>query len=563
MASQGSSPSQITRRAGASLKLTVVDTSGRRRELEVTRSPFRIGRLPDCDLSLRDSRVSRNHAQILLEDGKYFIEDLESRHGLIINGKKAKRHELRPADCVEFGSEDSYKVFVGEEPAFSAPLMEKVAAMPTAKGPGNLGQLSAVLDVALALQSSLAVEDVLDAAVDAALVVTQAERGFLMLRQDDGELQTKVARDRNGKILAGEDLRVPRGVIQKALDSRRDLLSMTASPSDPGAGAFDKGGTAEALALRSVICVPLVRIRVGQQHETSVLSARQDTLGVLYMDSKVGELSGGNRELLQTLAIEISTVLENARLLGEERKKHDFEQELKIARDIQQSMLPPKMPAEGWLLADGSSEACQQVGGDYFDVIQLSPDHWAAVLADVSGKGVSAALLTSLIQGAFFATATLDASLSEVVARINNYICERSRLAKFATVFYSLIERDGLIRWVNAGHCPTIVARAAGEIECLEPTSFPIGLFPDAEFPQRECRLLPGDKLVIYSDGVSEAENFSDEQFGEERLKAVVARNASETPRELLRTIQREINAFTAGATQRDDLTLLVLGYQG
>ena len=563
MASQGSSPSQITRRAGASLKLTVVDTSGRRRELEVTRSPFRIGRLPDCDLSLRDSRVSRNHAQILLEDGKYFIEDLESRHGLIINGKKAKRHELRPADCVEFGSEDSYKVFVGEEPAFSAPLMEKVAAMPTAKGPGNLGQLSAVLDVALALQSSLAVEDVLDAAVDAALVVTQAERGFLMLRQDDGELQTKVARDRNGKILAGEDLRVPRGVIQKALDSRRDLLSMTASPSDPGAGAFDKGGTAEALALRSVICVPLVRIRVGQQHETSVLSARQDTLGVLYMDSKVGELSGGNRELLQTLAIEISTVLENARLLGEERKKHDLEQELKIARDIQQSMLPPKMPAEGWLLADGSSEACQQVGGDYFDVIQLSPDHWAAVLADVSGKGVSAALLTSLIQGAFFATATLDASLSEVVARINNYICERSRLAKFATVFYSLIERDGLIRWVNAGHCPTIVARAAGEIECLEPTSFPIGLFPDAEFPQRECRLLPGDKLVIYSDGVSEAENFSDEQFGEERLKAVVARNASETPRELLRTIQREINAFTAGATQRDDLTLLVLGYQG
>ena len=563
MASQSSSPSETTRHAGSALKLTVVDTSGRRRELEVTRSPFRIGRLPDCDLSLRDSRVSRNHAEILLEDGKYFIEDLESRHGLLINGKKAKRHELRPGDCVEFGPEDSYKVFVGAEPAFSAPLMEKVAAMPSAKGPGNLGQLSAVLDVALALQSSLAVDDVLDAAVDAALVVTQAERGFLMLRQDDGELQTKVARDRNGKILAEEDLRVPRGVIREALDSRRDLLSMSAAPLDLGTGSLEKSGTAEALALRSVLCVPLVRIRVGQQHETSVLSARQDTLGVLYMDSKGGELSGGNPELLQTLAIEISTVLENARLLGEERKKHDLEQELKIARDIQQSMLPPKMPGEGWLLAEGSSEACQQVGGDYFDVIQLSPDHWAAVLADVSGKGVSAALLTSLIQGAFFATATLDASLSEVVARINNYICERSRLAKFATVFYSLIERGGLIRWVNAGHCPPIVARAAGEIECLEPTSFPIGLFPGAEFPQRECRLLPGDMLVIYSDGLSEAENFSDEQFGEERLKEVVARNASGTPAELVQTIQREINTFTAGAAQRDDLTLLVLGYQG
>ena len=563
MASQGSSPSEIGRPVRPVLKLTVVDTSGGRRELEVTRSPFRIGRLPDCDLSLRDSRVSRNHAQILLEDGKYFIEDLESRHGLIINGKKAQRHELRPADCVEFGSEDSYKVFVGEEPAFSAPLMEKVAAMPTAKGPGNLGQLSAVLDVALALQSSLAVDDVLDAAVDAALVVTRAERGFLMLVQDDGELQTKVARDRNGKILAEEDLRVPLGVIRKALDSRRDLLSMTTSPSDLGTGSFEKGGTAEALALRSVFCVPLVRIRVGQQHETSVLSARQDTLGVLYMDSRESELSTGNRELLQTLAIEISTVLENARLLEEERQKHDLEQELRIARDIQQSMLPPKMPAEGWLLADGSSEACQQVGGDYFDVIQLSPDHWATVLADVSGKGVSAALLTSLIQGAFFATATLDAGLSEVVARINNYICERSRSAKFATVFYSVIERDGLVRWVNAGHCPTFLVRAGGEVESLEPTSFPIGLFPDSEFPQQQCRLAPGDKLVIYSDGVSEAQNFSAEQFGEDRLKEVVARNASQMPGELFQTIQREINSFTAGASQRDDLTLLVLGYQG
>jgi len=563
MASQSASPSEIRPSASTALKLIVVDTSGGRRELKVTRSPFRIGRLPDCDLSLRDSRVSRNHAQILLEDGKYFIEDLESRHGLIVNGQKATRHQLRPADCIEFGSEDSYKVFVGSEPAFTAPLMEKVAAMPTAKGPGNLGQLSAVLDVALALQSSLGVDDVLEAAVDAALVVTQAERGFLMLRAEDGELQTKVARDRGGKILAEADLRVPRGVIQKALDSRRDLLSMTASPSDFGTGTLDKSGTAEALALRSVICVPLVRIRVGQQHETSVLSARQDTLGLLYMDSREGELSSGNRELLQTLAIEISTVLENARLLEEERQKHDLEQELRIARDIQQSMLPPRMPAEGWMLAEGSSEACQQVGGDYFDVIQLSPDHWVSVLADVSGKGVSAALLTSLIQGAFFATATLDASLSQVVARINNYICERSRSAKFATVFYSAIERDGLVRWVNAGHCPTIVARASGEVEWLEPTSFPIGLFPDSEFPQQECRLLPGDKLVIYSDGVSEAENFSAEQFGEERLKEIVARNASGTPHELLGTIQREINSFTDGAAQRDDLTLLVLGYQG
>ncbi len=545
------------------LHLSVVDSEGARKEVKVNRSPFRIGRLPDCDLSLRDSRISRNHAQILLENGKHFLEDLDSRHGVTVNGLKVKRHQLSSGDHIEFGVDDSYQVLVGAEPGFSAPLMEKVAALPTEKSPGNLGQLSAVLDVALALQSSLAVDDVLAAAVDAALVVTHAERGFLMLTDEQGELKIRVARDRDGKILSRDDLRIPRAVIRKALESRRDLLSMVFDPSDlEDTGAADTG-TVEALALRSVVCVPLVRIRVGQQHETSVLSARQDTLGVLYADSKQGELAGGNRELLQTLAIEISTVLENARLIEEERKKHDIEQELKIARDIQQSMLPAKLPTEGWLIADGSSEACQQVGGDYFDVMPLSPDHWGAVLADVSGKGVSAALLTSLIQGAFFATADLDASLADIVARINNYICERSRSAKFATVFYCLLQKDGLMRWVSAGHCPTIIARASGEVECLNATSFPIGLFPNAEFPQEEARLTPGDKIVLYSDGVSEAEDFSEEQFGEDRLKEMVARNVQATPRELFRAVRDDINVFTAGAPQRDDLTLLVLGYQG
>ena len=297
MPSDGSSGLRAAR-APTPLHLSVVDSEGARKEVEVNRSPFRIGRLPDCDLSLRDSRISRNHAQILLENGKHFLEDLDSRHGVTVNGLKVKRHQLSSGDHIEFGVDDSYKVFVGAEPGFSAPLMEKVAALPTEKSPGNLGQLSAVLDVALALQSSLAVDDVLAAAVDAALVVTHAERGFLMLTDEQGELKIRVARDRDGKILSRDDLLVPRTVIRRALESRRDLLSMVFDPSDlEDSGAADTG-TVEALALRSVVCVPLVRIRVGQQHETSVLSARQDTLGVLYADSKQGELAGGNREFV-------------------------------------------------------------------------------------------------------------------------------------------------------------------------------------------------------------------------------------------------------------------------
>lgn len=546
------------------LTLTLISRSGEEKQVQVNRSPFRIGRLPECDLSLHESRISRNHAQILAEDGVYFVEDCGSRHGVWVNGEKTARHRLQPGDRVTFGVEDSYELVVAA-PSYSAPLIEKVASLASSEGAGNLARLSAVLEVARALQSSLSVEHVLTAAVDAALVVTGAERGFLMLSREDGTLGVEVARDRLGKTLDADELRVPRAVIQRSLTGRGELLSMSFDPSAERGTSRDACETVVGLELRGAVCVPLVRIRIGQQQETSLLSPGDDTLGVLYMDSKTAaaDLSSGKRELLQTLAIEISTVLENARLLEEQRKKHQLEQELKIARDIQQSMLPAKLPSEGWLLAAGSSEACLQVGGDYFDVMPLSPDHWGAVLADVSGKGVSAALLTSLIQGAFFSTLEVEASLADTFSRVNRYLCERSRHAKFATVFHCLVRRDGFTRWVSAGHCPAILVRASGRTELLKPESCPIGLFPETSFPQREFRLEAGDKLVIYSDGVSEAENWSREQFGEERLEEIVRHHRAQSAPVMFETLRERIKAFTAGAPQNDDITLLVLGYEG
>ncbi len=150
---------------------------------------------------------------------------------------------------------------------------------------------------------------------------------------------------------------MPRRVIQRALQNRRELLSMNFDPAErdetrPQNSIVD-------LELRSVICVPLVRIRAGQGDATNILTTGNETVGVLYMDSRViaADLAGGNRELLQTLAIEASTVLENARLLQEEETKQQMEEELRVARTIQQSLLPRKLPDEGWLRASGSSVA--------------------------------------------------------------------------------------------------------------------------------------------------------------------------------------------------------------
>ncbi len=565
MASQDHPSSAAAASPETPLSLTVIEPSGTARYVEVTRSPFRIGRLPESDLSLPDNRISRQHAQILLEDGKYYIEDCDSRHGLFVNGQKVERHELRPRDRIEFGGQDAFQLVVGVQPVFTAPLMRKVAKMPAAEGTGNLGRLSAVIEVARALESSGSVDDVLVAAVDAALTVTGAERGFLMLKSEAGELEIQVARDREGKALTADELRVPRGVIQQALLRRRDLFSMTIDAEQGAMDAAAAGQTVVALELRSVVCVPLVRIRIGLQHETSHLSPSEDTLGVLYMDSRRAgtDLAAGNRELLQSLAIEISTVLEHARLLDETRKKQLLDKELTIAREIQRALLPALLPSEGWLVAAGSSEACFQVGGDYFDVMQLSVERWGAVMADVSGKGVSAALLTSLLQGAFFSISGEEGQIAESVGRINRYVCERSRNARFATVFCCAVDHNGLTQWINAGHCATLVARSSGEVEWLGPTTVPLGLFPDATFPAKECQLAPGDKLVIYTDGVSEATNSSNELFGEERLKKVVVDHVARGAADLHEVLRQELTAFTSGAAQKDDLTLLVLEYKG
>jgi len=255
-------------------------------------------------------------------------------------------------------------------------------------------------------------------------------------------------------------------------------------------------------------------------------------------------------------------VLENARLMSQEREKRRMEQELSVAREIQRTLLPSRLPEDGWFRASGSSQACFQVGGDYYDVMELSDSLWGTVLADVSGKGVYAALLTSLLQGAFFATAGHESQLSDIMTRVNRYVCERSQTRNYATVFYCTVDRQGVTRWINAGHCPPLVVRSSGKIETLPASGCPVGLFPMAPFSQEETRLEPGDKLVIYSDGVTEAENGAGQQFGEEALTALVKKHTRDTALQLHQTIIEEVAAFTAGAPQSDDVTLVVLEYR-
>ncbi len=545
------------RQGGASL--TVTDPSGHTTTFPIDSTPFHLGRQADNQLVIRDSRASRRHARIVAENGQYFLEDLGSTHGTLRNGQPVEKEPLLSGDKISFGFKDSYEIVFTTADAELNELLGKIGPSKSSKAPEGLSKLRSVLEVARALQSSLSTDTVLDAVVDAALTVTKTQRGFLLL-QDDDELRVRVARDRMGTPLSPDDLHVPRRLIKKALHDRRDLLSMNFDPHAEQGIRPDQ--SVAHLDLRSVVCVPLVRVRTGDFQET-VHASLNETLGLLYLDSRddLADLSSGNRELLQTLAIEASTVIENARLLDEERAKRKIEEELRVARQIQQSLLPRSLPLTGWFRAAGSSTASRDVGGDYFDITRIDGQRWAALVADVCGKGVSSALLASLIQGAFLRAPVSPEAIKEMLSSMNRFLLERTGGEKYATLFYCVIDRGGTLLWSNAAHCAPVVVRSGGALEFLPPTGMAVGMLDIASYEVESFRLLSGDKLLLYSDGVTDATNTSGELFGEDRLREIAHAHAAKGCQELHDALRGAVREFSAGAEPGDDITVLVVEY--
>jgi len=544
--------------------LAVLAPNGQRTRIDINSVPFTIGRHSSNSLMLNDNRTSRNHLKIDFEDGCYVVEDQNSRHGVWVNGKAVSRQVLHNSDVIEFGVRNCYQITFMLEKDDIHRLMDHLSPHSSGDGlpaAGELSKLRSLMEVARALQNSLSTQEVLTAVVDAALSVTGCERGFLLLHTEEGEdLGISVARDKDKRALPVTDLRVPTSLIRRALASRRDLLSMTFDPFEED--SVRPENTVAALDLRSVVCLPLIRLR-GSEEETRSVGGIEDTAGLIYMDSRkvAADLSGVNRELLQALAVEASTILENARLIEQERSKVRMEDELRIAREIQRGLQPVGMPTTGWFRASGSSIASRQVGGDYFDIRQMSPDAWAAVVADVSGKGVSSALLASLLQGTFLMASGDTSHIGPRMARLNEFLLERTRGEKYATVFYCILHSDGMLTYVNAGHCAPFLMNPDGRLRTLHTTAMPVGMIEDAEYEVLQVQLNGGDKLVIYSDGLTESEDANGVFFDTDRLRTCLRENAALPAAQLHRALIHAVDEFSEGGAIRDDITVLVIEY--
>lgn len=538
--------------------LLVEHPSGGRSRHVLDTLPFTIGRQPDNHLILRDSRVSRKHAEIVREGGGFAIVDLGSSHGVLVNGQRVESAKLKSGDWIEFGVDQGYRANFLEEEEPLANLMTQVSQAAVPAGAQNLARLRSLVEVARALQSSLSLDEVLTAVVDAALTITGAERGFLLLT-NGSELEIAVARDCSQRPLPKSDLRVPTRLIKQALESRRDMLTMSFDPTT----GVDLNTTVGQLELRSVICVPLVRIRAGQVNETQALETAAATVGVLYLDSRLtpADMSAGNRELIQTLALEASTVIENARLLEDDRQRRHIEEEMAVARSIQQSLLPKTLPSNEWFEAAGSTLPAAQVGGDYYDVRALDSGGWSIVLADVSGKGPSAALLAGLLQGAFLAARPEGDAIPAVLGRLNEFLHERTQGEKYVTIFLAALEPNGRLHYANTGIGPPLLIRADRSVHRLEPTAMPVGLMPGADFPAAHVDLGAGDTVVLFSDGVEDARNTAGEAFGRKRVRELANGASTDGVGSLHDRIKEAVVAHVGGAAPTDDLTLLVFRY--
>ena len=238
-----------------------------------------------------------------------------------------------------------------------------------------------------------------------------------------------------------------------------------------------------------------------------------------------------------------------------------MEQELEIGRNIQQGLLPQGLRDFPHLEVSGIQYPCQEVGGDYFDVFPMSEDRTAFLIADVSGKGLGAALLTTMLLGALSGM-TLGVEPAKVLQHINRYLCEHALVGRYATLFFAIVNSEGMLEFINAGHPSPLLLRGDSIVELFNEGSFPVGLVEEAEFASMRRQLEPGDTLVLFTDGVTEAMDPDEQLFGNERLRQAAVGGSEKTIAELQQSILDAVEDFCRGAEAADDVTLLTVRYR-
>jgi len=539
-------------------RLVVRDNTGAVREIEIAKPEFTMGRQSDSDLVLLDGRISRRQARILKTAQGCVLEDMGSRHGTYVNGLRVTSCVLKSGDQINLGVGDAYTLtFIAGEAELHGLLeeFEKAADSPAPK----LQHLGLLLQMAQVLYRSPTLEKVLTALVDSAISITGADRGLLFLRGANGDLHLRIARAPDEVSLDPPPEDYSKAVVERVAETGREEMMLE----EPFTGHATSETVTIQGSVRGVVAVPLQKFPVTDARAESISGFAPEQLGILYLDSRsrATSLTGLDREVLETLAVEGATVIENARLLRLTREQERVQHELELARSIQHGLLPKELPVSPYFEVRAFTMPSSSVGGDYYDAIELPEERFGFVVADVSGKGLPSALLAANLQGAFATLAASDLRLTETFNRVNSFLCARSTETMYATMLYGILAPDGTFHFVNAGHVYPLVVRGNGTVERIEASDLPVGLFPEASFTEGSIFLSHGDLLLLFSDGLTEAQNLNEEIFGESMLDGVAKGCAGKPPEVVSENLLNSVRKFIGPLPLADDLTLVVLRF--
>src|SRR6266568_2649670 len=517
------------------------------RTLYLDHSPFTVGRKMDKDLVIADLSVSEN--------GQFFVVDQGSKHGTFINGERVERKLLERNDRVEFGARDSiYVVFHPQHVTTNTArdFLSQISGIQISSEVTDLEKLTIFLDAARKLNTTGVLDEILLTLLDVTLKLTGSERGYVFLKNVDGKLRLAAGRNSKGELLL-DDTTISHSILEDALRSNSEFLLTDTSQS------LDLSGRQSIVAydLRTVICIPLRKMQVQTRARgISDPVPSGDAMGALYVDSRFAsrDISKVSGDILHVVATEAASLIENARLVQAEEESRRYQQELAIAASIQQSLMAVTIPEVPYARLDGRNISCRDIGGDFFDAVNTD-DGLAIVLADVAGKGVSAALLASTLQGMMYSQLVARMPLTDIVASANRFLTSKQIGEKYATVIIARLRRDGDLEYVNCGHVPPLLV-CGGEVIRPSHGCLPVGLLPDATYESDRCSLHAGDRLVLVTDGVTEAENAEGEFFDNERLE-VAAKQGS------MAEIFAAVSEFCGSTPLNDDCTVVEMVFSG
>lgn len=531
---------------------------GSQRGFRLMRDRIRIGRGADNDLTLADPKLSRRHAEILRTPEGHILRDLGSRNGTRLNGQRLRSDRpLRPGDAIDLGS---HHLTVDDEAPGGQPSLSSQQAIPPRDisdleetkpdlDPAEQGRrhriLAHLIRAAGALTTNRTLRELFERVLDQLFEVLPAERGCIALLEGHPAMPViKASRTRHGTAFE----RLSRSITRRVLEDRVSLL-VPRLLEDAGLAGQE---SLAASGVRSLMCAPLWFTAGSGQQEA--------VIGLIYLDSLEEPtcFTVEDLQFLSALANLAAIRIEGARLHEESLDHEKLREELRKAGEIQASLLPQTLPdVPGYDLA-ASNRLCSAVGGDYYDFL-LDRGQLLLALGDVSGKGTAAALLMAMLRAAVRAHWTEGAPAASL-ARANVTLCETTPENRYASMFLGRLDpAGGQLTFVNAGHYPPVIVRADGRVLSLGEGGPVLGVLPTAAYANNTCTLGLGDALVVFSDGIAEARNAGEAEFGQEGVAAVTVRERGREARALADAILDQVGRHLGAGRAIDDQTLIVV----